>query len=265
MRSRDNLQPESRFGFSQNRGGAHLARTMMLAELRALLAFVDQADAPRTAYRAAVQVANCLGKRSGRTRSLTFKHLTALYGLDPGLLLFRALRYFWSRDPLGQPLLATLCACARDPILRRSVPLLLGLAPGAPLSREAMEEHLDQQAPGRFSPATLRSTAANINATWTQAGLLTGRVHKVRTLAQPTPGAVAYALLLGYLQGGRGELLFHGDYPRLIEGSPEQAMALAEDASRRGWMHLKRMGSVVEVNFPNLIQAHERGWLGESR
>jgi len=34
------------FGFSQQRGGAHLARTMMLPELRSLLAHVDNPDAP---------------------------------------------------------------------------------------------------------------------------------------------------------------------------------------------------------------------------
>lgn len=246
-------QGDDYFGFSHERGGAHTARTLMLAELRSLLIYVDQADAPKSVYQAAVQVANCLGKRSGRSRGLTFKHLADLYALNPEVLLFRALRFFWPRDPAGQPLLAALCAYARDPILRGSAPLLLGLPPGAPLSREAMEAWIDHPEPGRFSPATLRSTAANINASWTQAGHLTGRVHKVRTLAQPTPATVAYALLLGYLQGQRGELLFQTDYLRLLDCAFERALELAEDASRRGWISLKRIGSVVEVTFPRLI------------
>ncbi|GAB6062864.1 hypothetical protein [Deferrisoma palaeochoriense] len=42
---------------------------------------------------------NRLGKRSLRTRKLTAKHLAQLYGLDPGILLFRALRDLWPRDP----------------------------------------------------------------------------------------------------------------------------------------------------------------------
>ena len=36
-----------RLGFSYERGGVHTARTMMLAELRALLSFVDAADAAK--------------------------------------------------------------------------------------------------------------------------------------------------------------------------------------------------------------------------
>ncbi|MBL8314298.1 MAG: hypothetical protein JNK55_11155 [Rubrivivax sp.] len=36
-----------RLGFSFERGGVHTARTMMLAELRALLSFVDAADAAK--------------------------------------------------------------------------------------------------------------------------------------------------------------------------------------------------------------------------
>ena len=72
-----------RLGFSYERGGVHTARTMMLAELRALLSYVDVADAARADYLEAIQNANCLGKRSGKTRTLTFRHLADLYALDP--------------------------------------------------------------------------------------------------------------------------------------------------------------------------------------
>jgi hypothetical protein len=74
---------------------------MMLAELRALLSFVDVADAARADYLGAIQTANCLGKRSGMTRALTFRHLADLYALHPSLLVFRALRFFWQRDVEG--------------------------------------------------------------------------------------------------------------------------------------------------------------------
>jgi hypothetical protein len=49
-----------RLGFSYERGGVHTARTMMLAELRALLSFVDAADAAKADYLDAIQTANCL-------------------------------------------------------------------------------------------------------------------------------------------------------------------------------------------------------------
>ncbi|HBO3110871.1 TPA: hypothetical protein L4R01_001447 [Pseudomonas aeruginosa] len=252
-----------RLGFSFERGGVHTARTMMLVELRTLLSFVDEPNAAKADYLEAIQTANCLGKRSGKTRTLTFRHLADLYALDASLLVFRALRFFWQRDMDGQPLLAVLCAYSRDPMLRATAPFVLGFQEGAAVTREAMEEFIDTQEPGRFSKATLRSTAQNINSSWTQSGHLDGRVHKVRTHPVATPGAVSQALLLGYVSGLRGESLFKSDFTRMLDCSFEKTIELAEDASRRGWISLKRVGQVVEVLFPNLITAQEMEWLRE--
>ena len=252
-----------RLGFSFERGGVHTARTMMLAELRALLSFVDAADAAKVDYLEAIQTANCLGKRSGKTRTLTFRHLADLYALDPSLLVFRALRFFWQRDVDGQPLLAALCAYPRDPLLRATAPFVLGFPEGTTVTREAMEEFIDAQEPGRFSKATLKSTAQNINSSWTQSGHLGGRVRKVRARAMATPGTVSLALLLGYVSGLRGESLLKSDFTRMLDCSFEKTIELAEDASRRSWISLKRVGQVVEVLFPNLITAQEMEWLRE--
>ena len=152
-----------RFGFSYERGGVHTSRTIMLGELKALLSFVDKADAPKTEYREAILTANCLGKRSGMTRSLTNRHLVDLYALDPSVALFRALRFFWPRDIEGQPLLAGLSAYSRDPILRGSAPLIFGFDEGATVLRETIIDFIDGLEPGRFSKATLKSTAQNIS------------------------------------------------------------------------------------------------------
>lgn len=262
MICRENKQME-RLGFSCKRGSVHTARTMMLAELRALLSFVDATDATKADYLEAIQTANCLGKRSGRTRALTFRHLADLYALDPILLVFRALRFFWQREVDGQPLLAALCAYSRDPILRVTAPFVLGFQEGATVTREAMEEFIDAQEPGRFSRATLKSTAQNVNSSWAQSGHLIGRVRKVRTRAMATPGSVSFALLLGYVSGLRGESLFKSDYTRMLDCSFERTLELAEDASRRGWISLKRIDQVVEVLFPKLITSQEMEWLRE--
>lgn len=252
-----------RLGFSFERGGVHTARTMMLVELRALLSYVDTPGAAKADYLEAIQTANCLGKRSGKTRTLTFRHLADLYALDMSLLVFRALRFFWQRDVDGQPLLAALCAYTRDPMLRATAPFILGFQEGATITRESMEEFIDTQEPGRFSKATLKSTAQNINSSWTQSGHLAGRVRKMRARAVATPGAVSLALLLGYVSGLRGESLFKSDYTKMLDCSFERTIELAEDASRRGWISLKRVGQVVEVLFPNLITAQEMEWLRE--
>jgi hypothetical protein len=69
----------ARFGFSFERGGAHLARSMMLDEISQL--FQHQVDhaSQRSDYESAVLDDNCLGKRSARSRQLTLRHLKSLY------------------------------------------------------------------------------------------------------------------------------------------------------------------------------------------
>lgn len=247
----------SKFGFRFNRGGAHLSRTMMLEDLSNLLEYINDPNADKTDYLSAIKEDNCLGKRSGKTRELTNRHLVSLYSLDTTDILFRSLLFFWHRDPAGRPLLALLCACARDSILCATAPFILNLPEGSVVTQEVMAAHIDDMEPGRFSSATLKSTAQNVNATWTQSGHLQGRVRKIRTPAIPTPGSAAYALLLGYLTGTRGPALFKTDYARLLDCSFDRAIELAREASHRGWIVFKQVGDIIEVVFPTLINGQE--------
>lgn len=113
------------FGFCFDRGGAHMSRTRMLAELNSLLAYVARADATKPDYLQAVDVENCLGKRSGKTRILTYRHLVDLYRMDPSFLLFRAMHFFGKRDESGRPLTVSLCVYTQDSLFRSSAPFLL--------------------------------------------------------------------------------------------------------------------------------------------
>ena len=78
-------QPESllRFGFKFGRGGAHAARTMMLAELRRLFDVTGEA-ALCADYRTAVVDSNVLDKPTVKARKLTYEYLRDLYALWPG-------------------------------------------------------------------------------------------------------------------------------------------------------------------------------------
>jgi hypothetical protein len=262
MRTKSASGKLERFGFRCQHGSAHLARTMMLAELSQLLDYVP-VSAAASDYTRAIEEDNCLGKRSGRTRTLTKRHLVELYSLDPDTTVFRVLRYFWQRDLEGRPLLACLCACARDPLLRSSAPFVLQFTEGQAFSREALESHLDNKNPGRFSRATLKSAAQNVASSWTQAGHLTGRVKKIRSRAVATSASTAYALLLGFLTGTRGESLLRTDYAKVLDCSFEKIVEYAEIASRKGWIVFKRVGNVVEVLFPALLTEEEKEWIRE--
>lgn len=237
----------------------------MLDELRTLLAFVGNPGACRADYEKAIKEANCLGKPSAKARALTARHLTDLYGLDPSITLFRTLQFFWQRDPAGQPLLAMICAYARDPILRLSFPLIQRTPHGTLLTRQDMEEWIDKAFPGRFSAAMLKSAAQNLNGTWTYSGHLTGKHEKHRSVARATSGSAAYALLLSYLNGAGGLGLFDTEYAALLDCSRAKGIDLAEDAARQGWIDFKRVGDISEIGFPKLLTADEKEKISELR
>lgn len=235
----------------------------MLEELQTLLGYVNNPSATKTEYLKAIRDDNCLGKRSAKTRLLTYRHLVDLYSLDLSIPIFRALLYFWERDLEGHPFLALFCSYSRDAILRMSAPFILQYAEGATITREALEEFLEDNYPARFSAATLKSTAQNINSTWTKSGHLAGKAKKVRSKAKATSSAVAYALFLAYLTGERGENLFASEFVKILDCSKDRAVELAEEAARRGWIVFKRVGNVMEVLFPNLLTPTELEWLRE--
>ena len=185
------------YGFSGETGGAHASRTIMVDELQRLFEVVQDPLAERDQYRMAIIEQNALGKRSAKTRLLTYRHLSDLYGLDSSLSVFRGLRFFWDREVDGQALLALQCAYARDALLRSSAPFILSTPEGTTISRESMETHIETVFPSRFSAATLKSTAQNLNSSWTKAGHLSGRAVKIRRRAAPTPRNSAYAVFLG--------------------------------------------------------------------
>ena len=124
------------FGFRLNRGGAHQSKTMMLAELQALL--VTPSRAPK-AMRDAVVVDNVLGKRTANTRKLTYRHLASLYGLKDRPPLTRLLLALWQQHPASRPLIALLVALARDPLLRDTARVVVEASIGMSVQRPVFE------------------------------------------------------------------------------------------------------------------------------
>ncbi|NOZ78339.1 MAG: hypothetical protein GXP48_03990 [Acidobacteria bacterium] len=191
-----------RAGFRFGNRGTHTSRTIMLAELSELLAVVP-ADADRLVYACAIVDDNVLGKQTLATRRLTNQRLGELYGLDHRIPLFRVLRHLWALDEEGRPLLAMLCALARDPLLRCTAEGVLSLPFGTELVRTSYRETIREAVGHRLNDATLDKVARNMASSWTQSGHLEGRVRKVRRRVRPTVGPVTLALWLGSL-GGRG-------------------------------------------------------------
>jgi len=234
--------------------GTHSSRTIMVAAVSQLFA-VSAPSTPYEELRRLVLDENVLQKTSAAGRWETFRRLRELYALDPSVLVYRGLRFFWSLAPEEQPLLALLCALARDPVLLASASLVLSTAHGAALAKRDMEAHLAAAFPGRYSVEVLAGMTRRILSSWTQSGHLSGRSRKVRAAPKTGPASAAYALLLGHLEGARGDLLFDTSWMATLDTSTSQARMLAQEASRRGWINYLRAGNVVEIRFDRVLGA----------
>lgn len=262
---RDELRPhgkadEARLrdaGFRWGEKGTHTSRTIMLHELRALLANC-RPDATRNDYLSAIHEDNCLGKRTAATRKLSSQRLSELYALDPDVSLFRVMRRCWYADHDGQPILALLLALARDPLLQVTAPPVLRMQPGEELARQQMTDVLNRAVGSRLSESTLDKVVRNTASSWTQSGHLKGRGRKVRQAVTPTATTTAFALLLGHLAGKRGAALFESLWAQVLDAPASEMMHLAMDARRLGLLDMSQSGGVIDVVFSRLLAPDER-------
>lgn len=252
------VPPSARqFGFREGDIGTHTSRTIMLEELRNLLAQLP-ADADRTDYTEAIVDHNALGKQTEATRRLTDQRLGELYALDMRVPLFRVLRQLWPLDAQAEPQLALLCALARDPLLRATAAPVLSMRANQELSRQSMTDALRAAVGDRLSDSTLDKVVRNTSSSWAQSGHLEGRTRKFRRAVAARPTSTAFALVLGYLLGLRGQRLLRSLWTSALDASADQLRAHAAAAKRQGLLDMKVSGDVVEIHFPQLLTAAER-------
>jgi hypothetical protein len=244
------------FGFANEPVGSHTSRTIMLAELRSLLAACPL-DAGLETYRAAVVGDNALGKGTVATRRASFRQLRELYALDPCVLLFSSLRALWDADAAAQPLLAVLCASARDPLLRVAAGWITDVTPGLEVSTEQLAQVVERAYPGRYKSTVLAVTARNLIGSLRQSGHVADAPGRARTPATNRPTATAYALILGHLCGARGDLLFDTPWARLLDQPAYAVREHAAAAGRQGWLEYRHAGGVTEISFRQLL--HGKG------
>lgn len=238
-------------GFRFGDKGTHTSRTMMLAELTDVLAATRQA-ASREDYANAIIEDNVLGKQTTATRHLSNQRLGELYGLSRAIPLFRVLRRLWDVDTPGRPLIALLCALARDPLLRATAQSVLPLPVGAELMRTTMSGSIRAATGNRLNEAILDKVSRNAASSWAQAGHLKGRVRKIRQEVRPTPGSVAFALWLGSLYRFAGEDLLRTPWARTLDQSPVELLDLALRARQLGLINASSGGGVVELDVTPL-------------
>ncbi len=244
------------FGVKFSSGGPHISRTMMLAELGAVLAVVPQGSGAAD-YRAAILQHNVLGKTTDSTRQKSLRHLRELYALDEATPIFAVLRKLYAMDAGSLPLLAVQVAWARDPLLRATAPPVLDASEGERVETATLAQALEASCPNQYSELSRNKIARNAASTWTQSGHLAGRAAKTRGRIKPTAVAVTMAFFLGDIAGYHGAVVFSNPWCRLLDLNPERAKAIGFEAHRAGLLNLRAVSEVVEVSFPLLAEFQE--------
>ena len=247
------------WGFRTGERGTHTSRTIMLDELTQLLNELPS-EARRGDYAEAVVAGNCLGKPTTATRKASFQRLAELYGLDPRLILFRALRCLWDGDEAARPALALLLALARDPLLRASAHAVVATPIGHEFSRQPMKDDLAATVEDRLSQPTLDTVVRNASSSWTQSGHLRGRSRKTRQRLQATPAATAYALLIDSAVGGTHPL-YDSPWVVLLDVPIHEFLNLVLNARTFGHLEFKHAGKIMELSFPALVTDKEREFI----
>jgi hypothetical protein len=239
-------------------GGANTSHTIVMPALAALLAAVPH-GAPASEYQRAAIEGNALGKATEGGRRRTFRYVRELYLLSPQSILFRALRDLWNDDLEAQPLLAGLCALARDSVFWASSIAITSSSPGDELTSEHLAGAVGERFPDSYSAATLAKIGRNTFSSWQQTGHLGpgDQNRKRRTRAAARPANLAYMLMLGYLKGVRGGALFDTLWAKVLDAPKSHLLDLAFGAAQRGLIEFRQAGGVIDVGFNELLRPFE--------
>ena len=153
-----------------------------------------------------------------------------------------------------------LCVHARAiPVFRASAPPVLAANPGDQVVRTDLAEAVGMQFPTAYSEPTLAKIGRNTFSSWEQTGHLeaVARTMKVRQRPVCSPAALAFALLLGHIEGVRGEALFETLWARVLDLPRRHLFALAMIASQRSLIDFRHSGGITVVGFTELLRPME--------
>jgi hypothetical protein len=223
---------------------------MMFSELAKVMDYAAQDDGYWNALRE-----NVINKRTRVNQDKTQALLLQLYGFDPEQPAFRCFKYFWQQaETAEKPLLTLLYAISGDYLLAESIPVVLSTAVGEKVSVEKFRTNLDAHHPSRFSELSQEAIAQRLASSWKQAGYITGKVKSIRSQTGPGYRVVAFALLLSWLSGSRGNYILQSQWVKALDLRETQLRDLAFEASKRDLLQYQYSGAVTVISFNNLME-----------
>ena len=231
----------------------HTARTLMFEELSKVMDFSIEKDN----YHESMAY-NVFGKKSGDGIKKTTNFLSQLYSFDISNTPFKILKYFWQNtDENEKPIIALLFAIQQDYLLTESISVVTESKLLEKVEIEKIEANIEKYHPNRFTKNTLRSVAQNIASSWKQAGFITGKVKNIRTQPEVSYNCVAFAFIMAYLNGLRGDFIVSSKWVKALCLNENQLRELAIEASKRGLIQYQFSGNVTSITCNELFKKLE--------
>lgn len=227
----------------------HTSRTMMFAELSKVMDHAIHDDMYLDSLNQ-----NIANKKTKTNQDKTTSYLKQLYDFDIKYLPFKLFKYFWQiATEKDKSVITLLYALGEDFLLGESCQVVLSSKLGDKVTIEKFEEIIEARHQDRYSENTRKSLAQNIASSWKQAGFITGKVKNIRT--QPDIGyhAVAFAFLMAYCNGDRGDFIMTSKWSKALSLGDAQLRELAVEAAKRDLLQYQFAGSVTAISFSKLF------------
>jgi len=223
----------------------HTGRTMMFKELSKVMdhAIIDDR------YMDSLNQ-NISNKRTKSNQGYTTGKLKKLYSFDLKYLPFKLFKYFWQiSEEKDKPIITLVYALGEDFLLGESYPVIASTKLGDKVTVEKLEENIEALHPNLYTENTRKSAAQNIASSWKQAGFITGKVKNIRT--QPHIGyhAVAFAFLMAYCNGERGDFILSSKWAKALCLRESQLREFSIEAAKRDLLQYQFAGNVTSISF----------------
>lgn len=198
---------------------------------------------------------NITGKKSNSGVGKTATYLKRLYTFDTSDNAFNALKHFWQiSDSTEKRLLAFIYAINNDNLLADSINVVCSRQPGEKVTIESFDVNIDKFYPNAYSSNTRKSMAQNIASSWKQAGFIEGKSKNIRTEPAIKPLVAAFAFLMAYLNGDRGEFIWGNIGVKALCLTESRLKELAIECAKRDLMQYQYAGNVTAIAFNNVLK-----------
>ncbi|MBC7748679.1 MAG: hypothetical protein H7Z76_08930 [Methylotenera sp.] len=235
------------------RSTIHTHRTIMFKELEKVMDYAISDDS----YFQALDN-NVTGKKSADGIKQTARFLKIIYGFDQSNASFKFFKFFWtSIDMMDRELITFLFALNNDYLLSESISVIANTKIGEKTTVVSFEENIEKYYPNKYSTITRHSIGKNLASSWKQAGFIIGKVKNIRTQPDVSYNCVAFAFIMAYLNGLRGDFIISSKWVKALCLNENQLRELAIEASKRGLIQYQFSGNVTSITCNELLKKLE--------